>query len=234
MVYCSKCGKKNKVNTNFCINCGFELIVDKKDKTPEKKVEDIAEDIKDRGEKLGKKIEKVAETFGKEADDFGKRIEKRFDKAGKGFESWYYRSFGVFGPLVTSFLGLIILRFVIGIMSYLADDIITLGEIGDLLYSYLLWFFGLMLLSSYNTYFYKKYKKQYRWISPIFSSIGFVVFIWLGAKILKILGTNFDISFLSTIAYYINTYLIFIFVLALFIGYVYHLFMLTLGDHSKQ
>ena len=91
-----------------------------------------------------------------------------------------------------------------------------------------------MLLSSYNTYFYKKYKKQYRWISPIITTIGFVVSIWICAKILVILGNNFDISLLLTIAYYINTYLAIIFVLALFIGYAYHLFTITIGDYSKK
>jgi len=233
MVYCSKCGKKNKDNIKFCIHCGTSLKADKKQKTPEKD-DDIHKDIKEMGEKLEKKIEDAAENFGKKADDFGKNIGKRFDKAGKDFGSWYDRSFGIFGPLVTSFLGLIILRFIIGVMSFLREDIITLGEIGDILYSYLLWFFGLMLLSSYNTYFYKKYKKKYRWISPIFSTIGFIVSIWICAKILVILGNNFSIDFLLTIADFINSYLVIIFVLALFVGYAYHLFTMVSEEYSKK
>jgi hypothetical protein len=232
MVYCSKCGEENKDDTKFCIHCGTQ-IKGKKEKTPEKD-EDIYEDIKEMGKRVNKKIEDAAESFGKKADDFGKNIEKRFDKAGKGVESWYDRSYGIFGPLITSFLGLIILRFIIGVMSYLRVEIITLGEISDILYTYLLWFFGLMLLSSYNTYFYKRYKKQYRWISPVFSAIGFVISIWIGAKILVVIGNNFSINFLLTIAYYINTYLIFILVIALFIGYTYHLVSFFSEDLSKK
>ena len=36
MIYCSKCGKKNKDDTKFCIYCGTPLKVDKKDKTSDK------------------------------------------------------------------------------------------------------------------------------------------------------------------------------------------------------
>jgi hypothetical protein len=234
MVYCSKCGRNIKDDTEFCIYCGDHLKVNTEEKTPEKKSEDIKEEIKDIGEKLEKKIEDATETLGKKAEDVGKRIEKRFKNVSKSYGSWYNRNFGIFGPLISSFLGLIILRLIIGIMSYIGKDIQVIKEIGDFLLLYILWFFGLMLLSSYNTYFYSKYKKKYRWISPFFSALEFAVSLWIGAKILVIIDNNLDIILLSTIAEYIDTYLVLIFILVILIGYIYHLFMLAWDVNSKK
>lgn len=234
MVYCKKCGKKNKDDAKFCTKCGAPIKVQKEDKKHEKKVEGIAEDVKEIGEKVGKKIEQTAQAFGKEAGELGKRIEKRFDSAGKGFEGWYDRNFGVFGPLVSSFLGLIILRIIIMVMDFAADGVPILTEVSRFLYTYLLLFFVLILLSSYGSYFSRRYKKQFRWFSPVFSAIGFVIFLWLAAKFLIILNGSLDIPVLETIASFIETYLIMIFVFVLFVGYIVLMFMVSIERNSKQ
>jgi len=186
-LYCTKCGLKNEENADFCTKCGTKL--DKKEH--EKAIE---EDINKRIEKAGVAIERAAKNFGDAAERVGKRIEQKMEKAGKEFESWYDKKFGIFGPLIWSFLGIIILRLIIGVMTI--TDYTVLVTISDFLYEYILLFFGLMLISSYNTYFYRKYKKQYRWISPLISTIIFIVIIWIVAKIFIII----DIPILSSIA----------------------------------
>jgi hypothetical protein len=205
MVYCNKCGKKNEDNARFCIKCGSSLKLEKN-----KKEEELTEKVKKIGEKVGKKIEKTAE-------EVGKQVEKSVEQAGKGFGSWYYRTFGVFGPLVSSFLGLIILRFIIEILSLSSTEVTVLGVISEFLYDYILLFFILMLLSSYNSYFYRHYKRQ-----------------WLAAKILLILDTSLDIPILASIASFIETYLVLISIFVLLIGYIYQMFTVSMTKERNR
>ena len=226
MVYCSKCGKKNEDDAEFCSKCGAPLIKKFKEESTsfEKKVEDFAEDAEKLGDKTGKKVEEVAKRFGEAADEIGKRFEKKMDKAGKEFESWFDQTFGIARPLISSFFGLIILRFIIEVMARSVDDFPVLSDLSMFLYSYLLLFFVLMLLSSYNSYFYSKYKKKYRWFSPFFSSIGFIILIWIVSKIFIILDNALDIPALAIIASFIENYIIAIFVFVLIIGYLVLMF----------
>jgi len=211
MVYCSKCGKKNKDDAKFCNKCGNSLEIKKGKTVFEQKVEDFAEG-------MGR---------------LGKKAENGIEKATKGVESRYNKTFGVFGPLVSAFFGLIILRFIIEFLVLSADEEPVLGYIGGFFYDYLLWFFGLFLLSSYNSYFYRKYKKSYRWVSPVFTALGFTVFFWLAQKLFVILDNKLDVPTLATVASYIDTYLVAIFVFVLLLGYFIVLFMLFLEKYKK-
>jgi hypothetical protein len=106
-------------------------------------------------------------------------------------------------------------------------DLTVLGNISDFLYEYFLLLFGLMLISSYNTYFYRKYKKQYRWISPLISTIVFIVIIWIIAQIFIIIDT----PILSSIASFIDTYLPVIFVVIIILSYG---FMMVIHSFTKE
>lgn len=227
MVYCSKCGKKNQDVAKFCIKCGNPLNL-KGGKTGfEQKVEEFAEEMGRLGEKAGKKIEQATEKIGKKA-------EVRIDKATERFENRYKRTFGFFGPLVSGFLGLIILRFIVEILSLGANDEPVLGYVSSFLYTYLLWFFGLFLLSSYNSYFYRNYKKTHRWFSPVFTAIGSTAFFWLASKLFVILDNNLDVPTLATVASYIDMYLVAIFVFVLLLGYFIILFMFFMEQYSRS
>jgi len=212
MVYCSKCGKKNEDDAKFCTKCGNSL------------------KIKEGKTGFEQKVEEFAEGMGR----LGKKVESGVEKATKGVESRYNRTFGVFGPLISAFLGLIILRFIIEVLALGADDEPVLGYISGFLYTYLLWFFGLLVLSSYNSYFYRKYKKSYRWTSPVFTAIGFTVFFWLAMKLFVILDNNLDVPTLATIASYINMYLVAIFVFVLLLGYFITLFMFFIEKYPRS
>ncbi len=219
-MYCKKCGLKNKDNADFCTKCGTKLEI----KDGEKSVE---EDISKQVEKAGVAFERAAKNFGDAAERVGKRIEQKMEKAGKGFEGWYDKKFGIFGPLIWSFLGIIILRLIIGVMAI--TDLTVLVTISDFLYEYFLLLFGLMLISSYNTYFYRKYKKQYRWISPLISTIVFIVIIWIIAQIFIIIDT----PILSSIASFIDTYLPVIFVVIIILSYGFMMVILPFTKEKK-
>ena len=222
MVYCTKCGKKNDDDAEFCSKCGIRLDFQDKEEKFEKRVKKATNKIEEKAEELGKSIEKA-----------GKRFERKMEKSFEDFQKWYDEKFNIFGPLIWSFLGLIILRFIILLFAYSGDEFIVLGKLSDFLYSNILIFFGLMLLNTYNSYFKRKYKKQYKWISPGISTISFIVTIWLISKIFIILDTNLDIPVLTTIANFIDTYIILIFVIVLILTYSFEMVIIPLTKELK-
>ena len=218
MVYCSDCGKKIDDDSNFCNECGKNI--------GEKSDTDSSKNFEDYAKNAAKKFETNAENFGKQMENFGKKIEKRFDKSAKSFESWHDRYFGIFGPLIWSFVGLIILRIVIEVMSLNPTDFPVMAKTSELLYPYQLIFFGLFILSSYTTYFNRKYD-FFKLISPVTSSFGFAYSIWIFADIYNDLFAYFenfpDFTFISN---FILDNIIVIFVLALLLGYLVNIVQL--------
>jgi len=223
MAYCSKCGKKNDNDAEFCSKCGDRLDKKEKEDTFKKQIKKTTDVIEEKAEKFGKSIEKA-----------GKRLETKIEYSFEEFQKWYDYKFKILGPLIWSFLGLIILRFIILIFDISRDDYIVLGEISDFLFSYLLIFFGLMFINTYNTYFNRRYKKQYRWISPIVSTISFTISLWIIVKIFIILDTHLDIPILTTIANFIDTYIILIFVAVLFLSYGFVMVILPFAKEINQ
>jgi hypothetical protein len=215
MVYCSKCGKKNADDAEFCDKCGTILDNENIEKSFEKQMK-----------KTAKKIEEKAEKFGESMEKAGKRFERKFDNIFDGFQIWYDNKFKFIGPLIWSFIGLIILRLFIWFFDISRNELTILGEISDFLFTYILLLFGLMLLNTYNSYINRKYKKQYSWVFPAVSSISFIVTIWIVSQIFIIIDNNLNIPALTSIANFIDNYIIFLFILALIISYSYMKFIL--------
>lgn len=225
MAYCSDCGKKIKDDTNFCNNCGK-----KSDKTIEN---ELAKNIKDFTKKTGNNIEKNAEHFGRKIESFGKKIEKRFDKSTKNIKNWHDQYFGILGPLIGSFLGLIILRIIIELMALRPTDLPIMGKTSELLYPYQLLFFGLMLLTSYSNYFSRKFK-LFKLISPIPSAISFAAGIWILSNIYNALYNEFEnFPNFTIISNFIINNIIIIFVVALLFGYAINVIVLY-NKHENQ
>jgi len=221
-MYCSKCGKKIKEDAEYCNKCGAKLSKSAKNNIKES---DYVP------EKTEKKIEQVAKEFGEGIERVGKRLEKRFDKTSEGFNQWFDQTFGIFGPLIWAFLALIILRIIIWGMNNIEDDYVVVGGIGDILYENLLLIFGLMVVSSYSTYLLRKYKKQYKWISPAISTAVFVIILWIITKILIVIDIEEDIPILTSIASFIESYLVIIFIAIILISYG---FMIVVTPFEKK
>lgn len=209
-MYCSKCGKENKDEAEYCNKCGAKLSKSAKNKKEESQQEP---------KKETKSIEQVAKGFGEKAEQVGKRIEYRFNKRSEDFNQWFDQIFGIFGPLIWAFLALIILRIIIFGMDIIGDDSVVIGQIGDVLYEHILLIFGLMLVSTYNSYLLRKYKKQYRWISPAVSTAVFIAILWIITKIFIVIDTELDIPVLTSIATFIESYLWIIFIAVILISY---------------
>jgi len=235
MVYCSKCGKANDDYAIFCSKCGNSL-TDKSIKKPsfEKQVEDVAESVGRVGKKAGKKIEQAAKRFGEETQDIGKRIEKATERAGNRLENWYDRTFGIFGPLVSSFICLIIIRLVIEGLKIGAEDTPVLSEISAILLDYLLLIFIVLLISSYSSYFYKKYK-TFRWISPIIIAVVIVVISLIVVNIISAIGTSInDPDLEKAEREWREKYMLMIFVIVLLIGYLINVIAVALEKDQKK
>ena len=218
MVYCSKCGKELKKDSNFCTECGKKI--------GEETDKELARNIKDFTKKTSNNFEKNAELFGKRMERFGKKIEQRFDRSTKRFENWHDQYFGIFGPIIWSFLGLIIFRIIIELMALDPTGFPIMAKTSELLYPYQLLFFGLMLLSSYTNYFRRKYQ-LFKLISPVPSTIGFCVTIWVLSTVFNDLFESFenfpDFTFISN--FIINNIAI-IFIIILILAYVVNISIL--------
>jgi predicted Na+-dependent transporter len=149
----------------------------------------------------------------------GKRFEQRVDQAGKNLENWYDRTFGILGPLLASFLFLIILRLVIEIARISGDEVPEMNTITAVILIYLLPLFGTTLLTNYTSYFARKSYK-FRIFSPLFHAIALVIFLWFVAEILDTLRYRLQNADLGTAAVDIENSLPTVFVFVLLIGYV--------------
>ena len=220
MEYCTKCGAELPEKVEFCTKCG----------TPIKTSNEGKKDTKDK-KSIEEQIEETAEDIGKKAEQIGKKIEKKTDDVGDHINQWYNQTFKIAGPLIGVFIALIILRIVIYVIQASGEDIYIATALSEGLHEYLLIIFGSMLLSGYNTYFYRKYKHQYQWIYPLISAIGFIIGAWLAAQIMIIISESNNTPILEAIGTFIHTYLIGIFILALIIGYAVQF---AFGPYTSQ
>lgn len=209
MEYCTKCGAKIPEKAEFCTKCG----------KPTKSSDETNKEIKDK-KSIEEQIEETAEEIGKKAEQIGRKFEKKAEDVGDHINQWYDNTFKIAGPLIGAFIALIMLRVIIQIIIQVSgEDIFIITALGEGLHEYLLIIFASMLLSGYNTYFYRKYKQQYQWVYPLISAIAFVFGAWIAARIMLIISQSNDTPIIQAIGNFIDTYLIAIFILALIIAY---------------
>jgi ribosomal protein L40E len=221
MVYCIKCGKKNDDEAQYCSKCGNSLSdAIKKENTIEKNIQNFADGIERAGIKAGEKIEKSVEKIGQETKDIGLKLEKAKDRVGSYLDNWWDRTFKIFGPLVSSFIVIIVLRAIIEGLRIGAEETPVMGLISNFLLDYLLLIFVFILISSYNSYFYRKYKK-YQWFSPVITAFIFVFISWIIVNILSILGTSIgNLELINAEVVWREKYMLMIFVIVLLVGYL--------------
>lgn len=192
----------------------------------------LLNELKKLGKKLVKKIEQSVKKFGEETQDFGKNIEKITKKTSNCVEGWYNRKFGIFGPLLSSFIGLIVIRLVIEGLKIGAKDNPILADVGDALFSNLLLLFVVILISSYSEYLSKKYR-SFRWINPISIAVVVVIIFLVLENIVSIVGNAAGETYLvKATSDWINKYLLMIYILVLLTGYLILMAMISL-EKSK-
>jgi L-lactate permease len=229
MFSCPKCGTLNDNDALFCTKCGASL---KSDTSPlEQPAKSFAQDMNQMGKNLGESVTHAAQRIQTETHDMGKRFEQRVDHASKYMENWYNRNFGIFGPLLESFIFLIVLRLAIIVLEIPSVRTLDTDKIAAILLVYILPLFAVTLLSNYLQYFARKSYK-FRVFSPLFYAITLILLLWIITKILYDVSVRFAISDIRTAAVSLENSLPTIFIFALLIGYVI-LFLNMPRDHKR-
>jgi uncharacterized membrane protein YvbJ len=73
MPYCTKCGKKNDDDAEYCNKCGNYIGMDSS----------FEKDIDEFAEKIGRKAEELGERIGKKAEEIGKSVKEAFSSEPK-------------------------------------------------------------------------------------------------------------------------------------------------------
>lgn len=231
MANCPSCGKNTDADAVFCKHCGFALKHETQS-TIEDHAKAFAQNMEQMGKNLGDSLTRAAHRVQEESKQAGKRLEHRVNYASKSMENWYDRSFGILGPLLASFLFLIILRIVIEVLRVSGDEVQDMTAITSVLLTYLLPLFAITLLSNYTSYFSRKSFK-FRVFSPLLHASAFVLILWVVVQILHDLRNRLDIAELGTASTSLENALPSIFILILLIGYVVLAFNLPKEPEKK-
>jgi len=230
MVNCPKCGTKNDEDATFCTHCGVSMHSDI-GTTMETQAKQFAHDMEQMGKKVGDNITQAAKKAQQTAQKKARDVEQRMDRMSKRTESWYERSFGPFGPLLESFIFLIVFRLIILAMEYLNRQTPEIRTVAAILLAYILPLFALSLLSNYTQYLSKK-SFSFKVFSPLLYAIFFVLLCWIIARMLSDASTRFTVAELQTAAVSLENSLPSIFIFILLIGYV--ILMLNLPKEREK
>jgi gas vesicle protein len=218
MASCPKCGTKNDDDAVFCKNCGASLHSDV-GATIEQQAKQFAKDMEQVGKKVGDRIAQTAKQIHEDTQVSARRFEHRMDRASRRAENWYDQTFGIIGPLLSSFIFLIVLRLAIAVLQLPSSETPDLNTFAGILLVYILPLFGVSLLSNYTRFFARKYY-HFRMFSPLLYTITIVLLVWILARILSDVSVRFSITDLGSAAVSLENSLPTIFVFVLLLGYV--------------
>lgn len=164
MVYCSQCGTESPPDAAFCRKCGARL------------------------HPWSSRFEWHMDQFSRDMEHLGDRIDQRVRYHRWYAGSRYDHAFGIFGPLVGSVIGFVILVVFIAILEAAAPSTPYASQIAVFFKDNLLVFFGLMLVSGYTTYAARRYR-PFRWVSPLIGAVIFFIVFTLVTQFLIDLST---------------------------------------------
>jgi hypothetical protein len=219
MQNCPHCGTENDDAALYCKHCGVSLKTESVPNSFDHRVKEFAKDMDQFGRRVGDHVSKTVQRVQERTQDTGKRVEQRVDRASAHAGQWYDRTFGILGPLISSFIFLIIMRLAIQVLQLQEDNVTVFRILVSSLYLYLLVLFGVTLLSNYTQYFSRKYY-QFKVFSPLLIAVVPVVWLWVAVQILRTLSDPLKMPDLKTAASGIEQSLSVVFIFVLLIGYV--------------
>jgi len=170
------------------------------------------EDVTDR------RIEHFSEEVRKLGEKFGERMEER----GREWDSWFHRTFGLVGPLLSAVFGIIIFSLFAWFIHFVNTlvESVFLTNIYSFLVANISLFFLIFLFFSYASYFSKAFPRTYRVFSPVSTAVGITTAFWIFSEVIVIANFSLAVPVLWTMAYHISSNLIWIFWFFLFVGYL--------------
>jgi len=183
------------------------------------------EEWRDWGEKFGKRMDKRGKEFAEEMEDFGKRFGIYMEYKGKKWErewkTWWFKTFGFIGPLIGSIFGIICVAVGIFVLNLINLPLGSgfISQVSNFLFTNIHWFFAVFLFFGYSDYFSKRYRKNYWMVSPIISSIGIVIVVWISIWALNLINTYVNSTLITSLSNFLYVNLWGIFVVFLILGY---------------
>jgi phage shock protein C len=162
-------------------------------------------------------LEKQLDDFGEELGKIGKKLER---KAGRK-KNWFRDTFGVIGPLLSALFGFVILLICIWIINVVNFPIGNelLGEIADFLSANISILLLVFIFHSYKEYSSRKWPYQFKVVSPLANSLGFVIFLWIFFSVFRIINGWLQIGWIQPISSWVLSYLYEIFFFVAILGY---------------
>ena len=175
---------------------------------------------------------KRIEDFSVEMESFGNKMEKE----GNEWGSWFHRTFGIIGPLISSMFGLLVLALILVAMKFINFNLGSslLSSISVFFTVNMGLFFLIFLFLSYTSYFSRFYSRLYTPFYPIFSAIGITITLWVFARVISIVSIYIGVDILYRTVFFIDRYLSEIFWLILFIGYIILIIKLSCCCKGKE
>ena len=223
LIYCTKCGMKNNFGDLYCLSCGNQIgggssAGQNWQKSARSKP--IGEQVNTAETKImtefGQTGKRIGEQFRKTGEDLGKGMER----TGKRASEWYDRTTGIFGPMIFALFSLLLLVLVVLSIMILAEERRVWVDLTDFVLTYLPLFFMLGLLSSYSTYFSRKYHSRFKWATPITAAVSITAAFWIVARIMAIIDQSLEVPYIRTIYSWIDLLLPVIFALVIVVGYL--------------
>jgi phage shock protein C len=174
--------------------------------------------------------------FAEEVGDLGERIGKRFEERGEHWDSWFHRTFGVVGPLISSVFGLAVFAlviWVIGIVNFSGSTFLL--TVRSFLMANIGLFFLIFLFFSYSSYFSKISRRSYAPFSPLVLAVGIGVLLWIMGNIFGFVGDYTGVFVLSQTGLFLTGNALFqIFFVVLLIGYAVYFARISLGPPAEK
>jgi hypothetical protein len=231
MQNCPHCGKENDDAALYCKHCGVSLKTGAAPASFDQRVKEFAQDMDRLGKRVGDHVSQTVQRVTDRTSEAGKRFERRTNYMSRHSVGWYGRTFGILGPLISSFIFLIVMRIIIQVLQLQQDTVEVFRILGSSLYTYLLILFGVTLLSNYTQYFSRK-SLRFRVFSPLLIAVVPVVWLWVAMQILQTLSDPLKIPDLKTAASTIEQILPTVFIFVLLVGYV--VFALDLSREQRR
>ena len=219
MQNCKRCGTENEDAALYCKHCGVSLKSGSAPASFDQRVKEFAQDMDRFGKRVGDHVTRAMQHAQERSQGAGKRFEQRTTSVNMYAERWYDRTFGILGPLVSSFIFLIVIRIIIQVLQLQQDTVEVFRILGSSLYTYLLILFGVTLLSNYTQFFSRK-SFSFRVFSPLLIAVVPVVWLWVAMQILHTLSDPLKMPDLKVAASSIEQILPVVFIFVLLIGYV--------------
>lgn len=214
MVVCPKCNTWNPDSSVSCMSCGSGLAAGKgtEGARPETSSQSFEQTMDDLGKRIESGMKKLGETVEREARQEKNRLVRAWDE-----------TFGLLAPVMSGAIGCVVLLLAFLVIESFAES----GEhrrfweqLGEFLWDYVLLFIALIFMSSFQNYFNRRYRRTFRWMSPVLTAIGFAAWFWIFAQILFMAGREFQDELVRDLAQFFESMVPVVFVLALLLGYI--------------